>query len=688
VDAAPHAPNATLTHARLRTRVAAAPAWAWIASLVAVTAGVRWGLSLLQEMPTFVPDEYIYSSLARSIGTHGTTSIRGAHVTFPALLQPLLTSPLWAWTSVGTAYALTKALNAVAMASSIVPVVLIARSLGLGRRERAVCALFAALSPSLLFVGYVIANPYSFPLALWALLAGLRVLEAPTVRRQALFLCGAGLAALASIQFALLPIVVLVAAVVVERGRPRALLAWWPTAAVLAAGAAVVLPRQGSVLGYYSNASHAGATLGAHAWGHWMFVNAYLLTLAAGVAVVPGAVAGVVDAVVRGHDRRARAFGALFCSLVAILFTEAATSEHGSGGRFAERYLIVVPALVVPAFLLWARRGFPLRALAAAVAVLVLGVLPYQPLIGYVGGTAGQDSPLLRAVSYVETVAPGDGSALLAAAASLLLLIGGLVVARPGRTTAAVALAASLACTGAVSAGSLVLTARSTHALRAGSGDLGWIDRSGLRHVAVVSTDGTAAYESMFAFLWNPHALDRELLLGRGTRSDAFAATRLVAGRDGVLLEHGRPLGTPFVVSGRATRIGFAGGVRRVGRNGDLTLWQAHGTPRVRYLAEGWWDNGRQGSHGRLVVWPGRTGSTLLLSFTADPARGEAIELSGAGGSETLALRSGQRRTLTFHLRPSDRALTLRLHVTRGVFFDGRAFVGGFVAPPVLVPDR
>jgi hypothetical protein len=687
VDAAPHAPNAALTHARLRARAEAVPAWLWIASLVAVTAGIRWALSFLQEMPTFVPDEYIYSSLARSIGTHGTTAIRGEHVTFPALLQPLLTSPLWAWTSVGTAYALTKALNAVAMASSIVPVLLIARSIGLGRRERVVCALFAAVSPSLFFVGYVMANPYSFPLALWALFAGLRVLETPTAKRQALFLGAAALASLASIQFALLPIVVVAAAFVVERGRPRALRAWWPTAALLAAGAAIVLPRQGSMLGYYSNASHASATLGASALGHWLFVNAYLVALAAGVAVVPGALAGVVDAVVRGDDRRARAFGALFASLVVILFTEAATSEHGSGGRFAERYLIVVPALVVPAFLLWARRGFRMRAVAAGVALLLLGVLPYQPLVGYTGGNAVQDSPFLRAVSYVQDLRPGSASALLAAAGSLLLLLAALVVVRPTRTTAAVALAASLAWTGAVSASSLVLTARSTHALRAGAGDLGWIDRSGLRHVALVSTDGAAAYESMFAFIWNPGALDRELLLGRGGPSDAFSTSRLAVGPGGVLLEHGKPLATPFVISGRATRVGFAGGVTPAARNGAFTLWKPSGTPRLRYLAEGWWSNGRQAADGRLVVWPGATGSTLRLVFTADPERAESVQLTGTAGSETLAIASGQRRTLTFHLQPSDRALTLRLRVTHGTSFDGRGFVGGFIAPPVVVPD-
>ena len=83
---------------------------------------MRWALAFLQQLPTYMPDEYLYTSLARSLGAHGTTSIRGAHVTFPALLQPLLTRPLWSTTAVGTAYALVKGMSAVAMASSLVPV--------------------------------------------------------------------------------------------------------------------------------------------------------------------------------------------------------------------------------------------------------------------------------------------------------------------------------------------------------------------------------------------------------------------------------------------------------------------------------------------------------------------------------------------------------------------------------------
>ena len=49
---------------------------------------------------------------------------------------------------------------------------------------------------------------------------------------------------------------------------------------------------QPSMLGYYRNASHASASLTASAWGHWMFVNSFLIALTAGVAIVPGAVAG------------------------------------------------------------------------------------------------------------------------------------------------------------------------------------------------------------------------------------------------------------------------------------------------------------------------------------------------------------------------------------------------------------
>src|SRR2546421_50796 len=105
-----------------------------------------------------MPDEYIYVSLARSLGAHGTASIRGAHAGFPALLEPLVTAPLWSAFSVGVAYPLVKALGALAMASSAIPLYLLSRRAGLDRNAGVLCACFAAVSPNLYFASFVMAN--------------------------------------------------------------------------------------------------------------------------------------------------------------------------------------------------------------------------------------------------------------------------------------------------------------------------------------------------------------------------------------------------------------------------------------------------------------------------------------------------------------------------------------------------
>ena len=45
--------------------------------------------------PDYLPDEYIYPSLARSFAEHGRPLIRGGTAHFPALLDPIVTAPVW-----------------------------------------------------------------------------------------------------------------------------------------------------------------------------------------------------------------------------------------------------------------------------------------------------------------------------------------------------------------------------------------------------------------------------------------------------------------------------------------------------------------------------------------------------------------------------------------------------------------
>src|SRR5205823_2960596 len=123
-------------------------------------------------------------------------------------------------------------------------------------------------------------NPVSYPLALGAVVAGVAVLEEATARRQLLFLCLAGLAAFASIQLVVLPLALVGAALVVERGRAlRVARSLRLTLTLLGLVLAGLLTRPGT-LGIYRHAPGLGGRLGAGDWAHELTLATFLLALA------------------------------------------------------------------------------------------------------------------------------------------------------------------------------------------------------------------------------------------------------------------------------------------------------------------------------------------------------------------------------------------------------------------------
>src|SRR5439155_10458774 len=76
-------------------RVAALPAWLWLAGIMLASFGGRLLAAAGRLTPYYLPDEYIYPSLARSLAEHGRPLIRGVGIHFPALLDPILPAPVW-----------------------------------------------------------------------------------------------------------------------------------------------------------------------------------------------------------------------------------------------------------------------------------------------------------------------------------------------------------------------------------------------------------------------------------------------------------------------------------------------------------------------------------------------------------------------------------------------------------------
>src|SRR3954447_6983627 len=685
------AASAPPAEARTAAHLRAVPVWAWLGSIVVAAASVRWGLALARAVPSYIPDEFLYTSLARSIGQHGTSEVHGNHAAFPALLQPLLTAPLWLAPSVGTGLALVKALNAVAMAGACVPLYLIARKLRLERPAALAAALLGALSPNLDFVGLVLSNPISYPLVLGAVLVAISVLERATSRGQLAFLGLSGLATFASIQFVVLPAVLVGAAVVVERGNLRRVARELRlTLGLLLVGSFVLLLRPG-MLGFYRHAPHLGAALTPASWLHWASLGGLLVAVSAGGGFVARAVAGIAHGLFRARERREIAFAALLAGLVLAFLTEAASIELRTH-HFEERYLLPLAPLLPIAFLLWAQQRFPLRAVAAAVAAAILVVLPIVPLSTYALRDGASDSPFLEGIAYLERqMSAGAAGLLVALAATVLALLALFTALRPSRAAVGASLAAGAVWLAAVSTASATLGIEATRAARAaGPADPSWVDHSGARHVVLVSTFGARPYQAILTFFWNPRAVDRQALLARGVELDPFGASRLAIGKDGSLRMEGHVLRRPFVLDDAGSAAQLTG-VRPLGAADGYTLWQPIATPRLRMLAEGFYAHKEAAQTADVRLWPDAAGTlagTLHLRFgllrTMRPVH---LTPRAPGLLRTVYLRPGEEQELDLPVRAT-RATTLHIDAAGATGYDGGPLIAALAAPPQFVPGR
>ena len=99
-----------------------------LGATVAIAAIVHAALALRSLAPWIVPDELIYSELAKSLGDGGLPKVRG-DVTFEwGLGYPALLAPIWAVVDdVERAYAVAKIWNALILASTAIPAYFLAR---------------------------------------------------------------------------------------------------------------------------------------------------------------------------------------------------------------------------------------------------------------------------------------------------------------------------------------------------------------------------------------------------------------------------------------------------------------------------------------------------------------------------------------------------------------------------------
>src|SRR5215469_2430074 len=168
----------------VRSRAVAIPAWAWLTGIVVVSVAARVVIGRRMVAPWIMVDEIVYSELAKNVAAHGEFLVRGVPSHGYGFVYPVLIAPAWAlFSSIPSAYAAAKGINAVAMSLAAIPAYYLARRV-LTERLALLAAALAVLVPSMLYTGVLMTENAFYPLFLLAAYLLVLVLEAPTPLRQ------------------------------------------------------------------------------------------------------------------------------------------------------------------------------------------------------------------------------------------------------------------------------------------------------------------------------------------------------------------------------------------------------------------------------------------------------------------------------------------------------------------------
>jgi hypothetical protein len=600
-----------------------------LTALVAASAALRSWLAWKHTTPRYFPDEYIYAALGRSIA-HGHLEIRGQFSHFPALLEPLLAAPLWGLFSTETAYKLLQVENAAAASLVAIPIYLLARWLGLRRLHCYLCALYGLLLPALALIPLTIADLIAYPLALGALAVAVRAIDQPSTRLQIAFLVLASLATLARTQYLVLVPAYLVAAIIMERRAAirRHRVAFFAVVPV-AIAAAIALAS------FYSGVIHITRL----DWGfvRWFFLQSFLLTLEAGVILVPGAVAGVL----RPSERRHRAFALVAATYTVLLLAEAsvyaADIEH-----FKERYVFTLLPLVPIAFGLYLQRGRPYSRVVIGLAVAIVIAAARLPISSYAVSSLKTDSQFLYGVGWLESkIGYGTAALIIALLATAAAAYAVLVAFKGDR---GVAISTGMIVAIAASAGAISVDLSFTQSLRSAlPNDLTWIDTAAKGPVTAVATPASSQGDLFVALYWNS-SIEREVLLAGAYATDTFSTPDLRVGRNGELLNTKGDL--LFDNTGTTGSFSHAA---VIGQAQGLTLWKPDGPPRFRMLIEHHFLDQWLGPSGRIRVWPANrdahAGAKISFALSLPSMWKKQVHMHL--GDQVFVIKPGSEKTIT-----------------------------------------
>jgi hypothetical protein len=605
-----------------------------LTSIVVGSFAVRFVASAAHPAPRYFPDEYLYTAIARALGSGQAPNVRGTSANFPALLEPILAAPFHALFSPELAYRLTQAENALFMSLAAVPVYLLARRLSLSARYALACAVFAVTIPDLVFASYTLADPVAYPFVMGALAAGVAALERPARRTQLLFLALAFLATFARVQYVVLPAAFVVAAIVVDRRRvlktqclPLVLLAL-PLVVAVGLGPA-------RVFGYYSSVTslHVGGQL-----LYWAGIDLFLLAFSTGIVLVPGALV----ALARPCGRAETAFAALAAVFCAGVVVEAALYASNGSSRFQERYLFALLPLVPIGFGLYLKHGRPAGIPVALLSLFFFALSARLPLSGYAGALGKTDSIFLVAVFQLEKAVGTANGSLVLAGLGAAGAAGAVLVSRFGG--ARYALGATISFVLLASVGGVINDSNNARQVRHDylPANPSWVDATGMHDVTLLQTAGAPSAGAVEQLYWN-RSITHEALVGDAQATDVYAAPRIRVARDGTLIG----VGGTVLVQNYAATLQFAN-ARLVATAGSFSLWSAESAPRLSLLERGRFSDGWLARTGKLSVWPdasGRTRGTLRFTLSLPPSGAPTTVRFGKAHYD---IRPGEKTTVIY----------------------------------------
>jgi Dolichyl-phosphate-mannose-protein mannosyltransferase len=454
--------------------------WAALASIFSVlAANVRdWNA---------MTDELVYERLAIAVWQHHSPvpHLHGQAVRSLAQLYPLLISPWFAHGFVPGDLVHAHIFNAWLMSSACIPAFLLARRVT-GKRWAAYLIAFAAVcTPWMIYTTTLLTEVAAYPAFLWAVLGMERALSSPSVRNDALCLCGLLLAFLARTQFILLAVSLPVAFLLHERGRsvrrhPLLALVY----AVLGIAVLVAVLTGHGVLRLSVYGSQASGRLVPR--GAASAMTGHVADLAFGIGILPLVVGG---AWLLANAVRGPAFASIGTIVSAIFVVEITKWDLHIGDFVLDRYLYYLVPLFLLAFvcaLLDARR--PRWSLLLPAAIVSYGFARHLQASFLWSGQfpLSTDSPIALPYKWFVRLGGGEpgASAILVAvtvgASAVFVLASRLL--RPAVLTAGLAASMAVAFPLDTAYAFAKLFSRDGHAVRpltrSESGILDWLDRA------------------------------------------------------------------------------------------------------------------------------------------------------------------------------------------------------------------